>query len=143
MRISRKEDARLHGKGNSNFHGARPVHQIISMIEWIRTSRLSIKNSVSVRVYRDRRGLGGEQARGAGGAGDGQRGRQPYHVARRADPHLHQPPNIRRRAIVNQNPGRGVPLRYTTSWNRHFWRVLPLKSEILTFAIAPRLMLRG
>jgi len=27
-------------------HGARPVHQIISMIKWIRTSRLSIKNSL-------------------------------------------------------------------------------------------------
>jgi len=28
-------------------HGARPVHQIITMIQWIRTSRLSIKNSLS------------------------------------------------------------------------------------------------
>jgi hypothetical protein len=34
-------------QGNSIFHGARPVHQIISMITWIRTSRLSIKNSLS------------------------------------------------------------------------------------------------
>jgi len=33
------------GKGNSNSHGARPVHLIITMIKWIRTSRLSIKNS--------------------------------------------------------------------------------------------------
>jgi len=39
---------RLPGKGNPNSHGARPVHQIISMIKWIRTSRLSIKNSLSV-----------------------------------------------------------------------------------------------
>ena len=31
-----------------NCHGARPVHQIISMIKWIRTSRLSTKNSLSV-----------------------------------------------------------------------------------------------
>ena len=38
---------RFDGKGNSNSHGASPVHQIISMIEWIRTSRLSIKNSLS------------------------------------------------------------------------------------------------
>ena len=30
---------------NSNSHGARPVHQIISMIKWIRTSRLSIHNT--------------------------------------------------------------------------------------------------
>ena len=28
-------------------HGARPVHLIITMIKWIRTSRLSIKNSLS------------------------------------------------------------------------------------------------
>ena len=31
--------------GNQNSHGARPVHRIISMITWIRTSRQSIKNS--------------------------------------------------------------------------------------------------
>jgi len=41
-------DIRLPGKGNSNSHGARPVHQIISMIKWIRTSRLAIKNSLSL-----------------------------------------------------------------------------------------------
>ena len=33
------------GKGNSNSHGARPVHLIIPMIKWIRTIRLSRKNS--------------------------------------------------------------------------------------------------
>ena len=30
------------GKGNSNSHGARPVHLIITMIKWFRTSRLSM-----------------------------------------------------------------------------------------------------
>jgi len=30
--------------------GARPVHLIITMIEWMRTSRLSIKNSLSLQV---------------------------------------------------------------------------------------------
>ena len=40
---------RLPGKGNSNFHGARPVHLIITMIQWIRASRLSL-NSLS-QVY--------------------------------------------------------------------------------------------
>ena len=40
---SRKVDARLHGKGNSNSHGARLIHLIITMMKWIRTSRLSIK----------------------------------------------------------------------------------------------------
>jgi len=38
----------LPGKGNSNSHGARPVHLIIKMIKWIRTSRLSKKNFVSL-----------------------------------------------------------------------------------------------
>ena len=48
FRLSRKVDVRLPGKGNSNSHGARPVHLIIKMIKWIRTSRLSIKNSLSL-----------------------------------------------------------------------------------------------
>jgi len=42
-----KVDVRLPGKGNSNSHGPRPVHLIITMMKWIRTSRLSIKNSLS------------------------------------------------------------------------------------------------
>jgi len=32
-RFTRKVYLRLLGKGNSDSHGARPVHQIISMIE--------------------------------------------------------------------------------------------------------------
>jgi len=44
----RKVDVRLPGNGNSDSHGARPVHLIITMMKWIRTSRLSIKNSLSV-----------------------------------------------------------------------------------------------
>ena len=40
----RMVDIRLPGKGDSNSHGTRPVHQI----KWIWTSRLSIKNSLSV-----------------------------------------------------------------------------------------------
>jgi len=43
-------DVRLPGKGDSNSHGARPVHLIITMIKWIRTSRLSINNSLSLLV---------------------------------------------------------------------------------------------
>jgi len=46
-RAPRKVDVRLPEKGNSNSHGARPVHLIITMITWIRTSRLSIKNCLS------------------------------------------------------------------------------------------------
>ena len=41
-----KVDVRLPGEGNSNSYGARPVHLIITMITWIRTSRLSTKNSL-------------------------------------------------------------------------------------------------
>ena len=45
-----KLDIRLLEKGYSDSHRARPVHQIISMIKWIRTSRFSIKKSLSLRV---------------------------------------------------------------------------------------------
>ena len=43
----RKVDVRLPGKRNSNSHGARPGNLIITMIKWVRTRRLSIKNSLS------------------------------------------------------------------------------------------------
>ena len=46
--LARKVDIRLPGKRNSDSHGTRPVHQIISTIKWIRTRRLSIKNALSV-----------------------------------------------------------------------------------------------
>jgi len=56
-RQTRKVHVRLPGKGNSKSHGARPVHLIITMIKWIRTSRLAIKNSLSmprqVGIYTD------------------------------------------------------------------------------------------
>ena len=39
-----RREVRLPGNGNSNSHGARPVHLIIMMIKWIRTSSLPIKN---------------------------------------------------------------------------------------------------
>ena len=44
---TRKVDVRLPEKGNSMSHGAKPVHQIISMMKWIQTSRLSIHKSLS------------------------------------------------------------------------------------------------
>jgi len=43
----RKVDVRPPGKGNSTSQGARPVHKIISMIKWIRTSLLSINISLA------------------------------------------------------------------------------------------------
>ena len=43
---ARKIDIRLPGKGDSTSHGAKTVHQ---KHRWIRTSRLSIKNSLSAR----------------------------------------------------------------------------------------------
>ena len=42
---TKKVDVRLPEKQNPNSHGARPVHLIIMMTEWIRTSRLAIKKS--------------------------------------------------------------------------------------------------
>ena len=60
--VSRKVDVRLPGKGNSNSQGARPVYLIITMIKWIRTSRLSIKNYLSF-WYRMQ---GSTHARGVG-----------------------------------------------------------------------------
>ena len=44
LQQGRKVDIRLPGKGDSNSHGARLVHQ---KHRWTRTSRLSIKNSLS------------------------------------------------------------------------------------------------
>ena len=43
----KRGNVRLPGQGDSNMHGARPVHRIISIMKWIRTSRLSINNSLS------------------------------------------------------------------------------------------------
>ena len=37
--------------GNPNYNGAKPVHQIISMIKWIRTSSFSKRNSLSGRYH--------------------------------------------------------------------------------------------
>jgi hypothetical protein len=47
---SRKVDVKLHGKGICNSHGARPVHLIITMMMWTRTSRSSIKNCYSAAI---------------------------------------------------------------------------------------------
>ena len=48
------QSSRLPGKGNSNSHGARPATKIITMMKWIRTTRLTIENSPS-KVTRTRR----------------------------------------------------------------------------------------
>ena len=45
---SRRVDVTLLGKENSNSHGARQVNPSITMIKSVRTSRLSIKNSLCV-----------------------------------------------------------------------------------------------
>jgi hypothetical protein len=39
-RAPRKVDVRLPEKENSRSHGARPVHLTITVMKWIRTSRL-------------------------------------------------------------------------------------------------------
>ena len=43
--LPRQVDARQPGKGKANSYGARPVHLIVTMMKWTRTSRMSIKNS--------------------------------------------------------------------------------------------------
>ena len=53
-----KVDVRLPGKENPNSHGARPVHQIIAMIKWIRTRKLSMSNSLSNRSSAKGSGFG-------------------------------------------------------------------------------------
>jgi len=45
-----KVDVRLPGKGNSNPHGARPVHLIITMIKWIRTHQSVEEVGIGVDV---------------------------------------------------------------------------------------------
>ena len=55
-RGTRKVHVRLPGKGNSNSHDARLVHLIITMIKWIRTSRLSIKNSLAATWHQSHAG---------------------------------------------------------------------------------------
>ena len=52
--VAHSVDARPGIKRNLNSHGARPVHLIIAMIKWIRTSRLSLKNSFSQSARRKR-----------------------------------------------------------------------------------------
>jgi len=59
-------DVRLREKGNSKSHGARPVHLIITMIKWIRTSRLSIR-----RLWRGRECGGRTAWEGRGSATSG------------------------------------------------------------------------
>jgi len=66
---------------NSNSHGARPVHLIITMIKCIRTSRLAIKNSLS----------GAEDASG-GGERSGAVPRAMAHLGECAL--CHRPPNL-------------------------------------------------
>ena len=57
----KKIDARLPGKGHSKSQGARPVHMIITMIKWTRTSKLSTNKSLSVfACFKTNRGEGGE-----------------------------------------------------------------------------------
>jgi len=60
--------------GNSNSHGARPVHLIITMIKWIRNSRLSIKNSFSPPPRG--REVGREGGRERAREGKGEKGRE-------------------------------------------------------------------
>ena len=52
---SRMVDIRLPEKREFKLHGASPVHQIISVIKWIQTSRLSVYNSLSSPLTHSRK----------------------------------------------------------------------------------------
>jgi len=45
--LRREEDVRLPGKGTSHVHSARPVHPIITIIQWIQASGSAIRNRLS------------------------------------------------------------------------------------------------
>jgi len=49
-RCPRKVDVRLPGKGNSNSHGARPVHLIITMIKWVRKDAMAQMEKLMAQV---------------------------------------------------------------------------------------------
>ena len=59
--LKRQVDVKLPGKGNPNSHGTKPVHLIIKMMKWIRTSRLSINNSFSLKRHHHRMGGRGKR----------------------------------------------------------------------------------
>ena len=65
-----KTDVQRPGRGDSNSHGARPVCLIITMIEWIRTSKLSMTYSLS-----------GDQSSGCLARGKGARKRGAFLLA--------------------------------------------------------------
>ena len=60
--VIRKADVRLPEKGNSNSHGARPVHLFITMIKLIRTSKVEAHPELVTRPRRLVRILYGESA---------------------------------------------------------------------------------
>jgi len=59
-------------------HGARPVHLIITMIKWIRTSRLSIKKSLSLTRASVARRVDGD----VGGEAEGRRPDRAHNLSR-------------------------------------------------------------
>jgi len=59
---TRRVDIRLPGKGIPNSNGARPVHQIIKMMTWIRTSRLSRTNLSLLGLWYKRVNFGAPDA---------------------------------------------------------------------------------
>ena len=109
-RRHRKVAVRLPGKGNPNSHGTRPVHQIITMIKWIRTSSLSIKNALSSGC-------------GCAGGGGPPRGRlisERHHAPRRRQP-APKPPHPK---LMAPRTGLGCPhigSSVASSWHTFFF----------------------
>ena len=63
---TRKVDIRLPAKGNANPHGARPVHLVVTMMKWFRTSALLIKNSLATGQKKRHRNLTSDPCQFAG-----------------------------------------------------------------------------
>ena len=66
---TRKVGIWLPGRGSSNSHGARSVHQVITTMKWIRIKRLSIKNSLYTLLPNVREMAGGRGSAVAGREG--------------------------------------------------------------------------
>ena len=111
------QDMRLPGKGNSNSHGARPVHLIITMIKWIRTSRLSIHNSLSKAVRGGTRSEDAASSKAFESSRSGPPGRNQHPVSSPPSA-LHSYKTYRGTSLIRKRPPL-VP--YSRNTSRALW----------------------
>jgi len=90
------------GSGGLNSHDARPAHLIITTVKWIRTSSLSIQNSLSLHPAGASHGQGEGRVRGRG---RGQGGQDQVQGQGQGDPGLctlpPQPLEARKVCVLN------------------------------------------